>query len=108
MNLINKVKEESYIQWIEKFVTEVLNKGNIIGNEVVVEDVEFSKRILLTVDRDEYNIRTWSFHSVEDDENGQTCAEAVVYSLFKMVSDDKGSHEEEIDEGCLRIEWKNN
>ena len=29
MNLINKVTEESYAQWIEKFVIDVLNKCNV-------------------------------------------------------------------------------
>ena len=99
MNLINKVTEESYTQWIEKFVTDVLNKGNVRCKEVIIEDIEFSKRVFLTVDGEEYDIRTWNF---------QTCAEMVEYTLFKMVDDEHGSHGEEVDEGRLRIEWKNN
>ena len=50
MNLINKVTEESYTQWIEKFVTDVLNKGNVSCKEVIIEDTEFSKRVFLVVD----------------------------------------------------------
>ena len=50
MNLINNVTEESYTQWIEKFVTDVLNKGNVDYKEVIIEDIEFSKRVFLTVD----------------------------------------------------------
>ena len=61
MNLINKVTEESYTQWIEKFVTDVLNKGNVSCKEVIIEDIEFSKRVFLVVDEEEYDIRTWNF-----------------------------------------------
>lgn len=107
MKLINNVTEESYIQWIEKFVADVLNKGNINCEEVVIDDIEFSKRVFLTVDGEEYDIRTWNFCPVKKDENGQTCAEMVEYTLFKIVVDKLGSHGEEVDEGCLRIEWKN-
>ena len=108
MNLINNVTEESYTQWIEKFVTDVLNKGNVECKEVIIEDIEFSKRVFLVVDGEEYDIRTWNFHPVKKDENGQTCAEMVEYTLFKMVADKLGSHGEEVDKGYLMIEWKNN
>ena len=40
MNLTNNVTEESYTQWIEKFVTDVLNKGNVKCKEVIIEDIE--------------------------------------------------------------------
>ena len=43
MNLINNVTEESYIQWIEKFVTDVLNKYKVDCKEVIIEDIEFRK-----------------------------------------------------------------
>ena len=108
MNLINKVTEESYTQWIEKFVTDVLNKGNVKCKEVIIEDIEFNKRVFLVVDGEEYDIRTWNFRPTKKDKNGQTCAEMVEYTLFKMVADEHGSHGEEVDEGRLRIEWKNN
>ena len=108
MNLINKVTEESYAQWIEKFVIDVLNKCNVECNEVIIEDIEFSKRVFLVVDGEEYDIRTWNFRPTKNDKNGQTCAEMVEYTLFKMVDDEHGSHGEEVDEGRLRIEWKNN
>lgn len=108
MKLVNRVTEESYTQWIEKFVTDVLDIGEISGDEVIIEDIEFSKRVFLTVDGEEYTIRTWNFHPVEVDNNGKTCAEMVDYTLFKMVSDELGSHGEEMDEGYLRIEWENN
>ena len=48
------------------------------------------------------------FIQQKKDENGQTCAEMVEYTLFKMVADKLGSHGEEVDEGYLMIEWKNN
>ena len=47
MKLINKVTEESYIQWIEKFVRNVLFREKLTCEEVVIEDIEFSKRIFL-------------------------------------------------------------
>ena len=50
MKLINKVTEESYIQWIEKFVRNVLFREKLTCEEVVIEDIEFSKRIFLNID----------------------------------------------------------
>ena len=109
MNLINNATEESYTQWIEKFLTYVLNKGNVDCKEVIIEDIEFSKRVFLVVDGEEYDIRTWNFHPVDCDKNGKTCAEMVEYTLFKMVMDEDGNgHGEKVIEGRLRIEWKNN
>ena len=108
MNLINKVTEESYVQWIERFVVNVINKAKLNCNEVVIDDIEFSKRIFLTIDAEEYDIRTWNFHPVGEDKNGKTCAEIVDYTLFKMVMDNNGNgHGEEVGEGRLNIEWKN-
>jgi hypothetical protein len=107
MKIINKVTETSYIQWLEGFVKTVLNKAKIQCNEVTIEDIEFSKRIFLTIDGEEYNIRTWSFHPTGTDANGETCAENVVYTIYKMVADKDGSHGEESGEGRIGIEWKN-
>ena len=108
MKLINKVTEESYIQWIEQFVMDVINKAKLNCKKVVIGDIEFSKRIFLTIDEEEYDIRTWNFHPVSEDENGETCAEIVDYTLFKMIMDNNGNgHGEEVDEGRLRIEWNN-
>jgi hypothetical protein len=107
MKITNKVTETSYIQWVEGFVKAVLDKAEIQCNEVTIEDIEFSKRIFLTIDGEEYNIRTWSFHPTGTDSNGETCAENVVYTLYKMVDDNDGSHGEDIAEGCIGIEWKN-
>lgn len=75
--------------------------------EAIIEDIEYSKRIFLDIDGEEYIIRTWSFHSIEKDVKGHTCAEIVDYTLFKMVSDDMSSHGEEMYEGTLEIKWKN-
>ena len=75
---------------------------------MVIDDIEFSKRVFLTVDGEEFDIRTWNFRPSKKDENGQTCAEMVEYTLFKMFSDELGSYGEEVDEGYLRIEWENN
>ena len=43
-----------------------------------------------------------------EDKNGKTCAEIVDYTLFKIVMDNNGNgHGEEVGEGRLNIEWKN-
>ena len=82
MKLINKVTEESYIQWIEKFVRNVLFREKLTCEEVVIEDIEFSKRIFLNIDGEEYDIRTWSFNPIDADENGEICAEIVEYKQY--------------------------
>ena len=108
MKIINKVTEESYVQWIEKFVRNVLYKERITYTEASIEDIEFDKRIFLNVDGKEYDIRTWNFKPLDTDKNGNTCAEVVDYTLFKMVDDaDGGSHGEEVGEGQFIIEWNN-
>lgn len=108
MNIINKVKEESYIQWIENFVKRVIDTSGIECNEVVIVDIEFSKRIFITIDGKDYDIRTWNFHTIAVDEKGDSCAEIVRYTLFKMIWNEDGSgHGEEINNGTLRIQWKN-
>ncbi len=107
MKIISKVTDECYIQWIEDFVRQVLQKAKLSYEEVVIEDIEYSKRIYLVIDGKEYSLRTWNFHSVEKDENGHTCAEMVEYSLYEMVADESGSHGKEVDFGMIKIEWKN-
>ena len=109
MKLVNKVTDESYIQWVEKFVIDVINSASINCEEVIIDDIEFSKRVFLVVDNEEYDIRTWNFYPLDSDDNGKTCAEIVDYTLFKMVTDDNGdSYGEEVWEGRLRIDWNNN
>lgn len=107
MKIINKVTGSNYIQWIEKFVQDVLYRAQVSCNEVVIEDIEYSKRIFLTVDGEEYDIRTWDFKPVEKDLNGKTCAEMVDYTLYEMVKDIDGSHGKRIDFGKFKIEWEN-
>ena len=108
MKVINKVTEETYIQWIEKFVRNVLFRENLACEEVIIEDIEFSKRIFLNIDGKEYDIRTWNFKPIDTDENGETCAETVDYTLFKMVVDNDGNgHGEEVGDGRFIIEWTN-
>ena len=107
MKIINKVTDSSYIQWVEKFVQDVLDRAQISCNEVVIEDIEPDKRIFLTLDGEEYDIRTWNYQVVKKDTLGIPCAEMVRYSLFVMVNDDTGSHGDEADYGTIKIEWKN-
>lgn len=108
MKIINKVNDHNYIQWIEKFVTQVIEKSKLACEEVVIDDIEDSKRIYLIVDGEEYAIRTWNFHSVKKDEKDRTCAEMVDYSLYRIIDDGNGSgHGEDVSKGLLMIEWKN-
>ena len=107
MKIINKVENPNFTQWIEKFVKRVIKKSKLPCEEVIIDDVD-DKRIYLSVDGEEYNIRTWNYRPTKKDEEDRPCAEMVDYTLFKMVDDDDGGgHGEEICNGSLRIEWKN-
>lgn len=105
--MINKVTDIDYIQWIEDFVRRVLKHARIKYNEVVIEDIEPSKRIFIFIDEEEYDIRTWNYHTIKYDNNNKPCAESVEYTLFKIVLDEDGNHGEIVDEGRLKIEWVN-
>lgn len=105
--VINKVTDLGYIQWIEKFVRDVIKQANINCKEIIIEDIENSKRVFLTIDGKEYDVRTWNFDIVDTDSNGIPCAEIVDYTLYEMVVDVGGSHGQIIDCGKIRIEWKN-
>lgn len=109
MKIINKVTNEAYIQWIEKFVADVLKsaRAKVKCEEVIIEDVEPSRNISLSLDGKEYVIRTWNFHSVGTNLNGNTCAEDVEYTLYEMVEDEDGGHGNEVDFGLIRITWIN-
>ena len=107
MKITNKVTDENYTQWIKKFVIRVLKHAHIKCKEVVIEDIEPSKRIFISVDNKKYDIRTWNYHIVRYDNNGIPCAERVEYALFKIVSDNDGSHGEIVDEDSTQIEWVN-
>ena len=109
MKIINKVNDESYIQWIEKFVADVLKsaRAKVKCKEVVIEDIEPSRNISLSLDGKEYVIRTWNFHQIGTDLNGNTCAEDVEYTLYEMVEDEDGTHGNEVDFGLIRITWRN-
>lgn len=107
MKIINTINDPNYIQWIEKFVTRVIKKSKLLCKEVVIDDVD-DKRIYLSVDGAEYNVRTWNYRLTKKDEEDRPCAEMVDYTLFHMVDDGDGSgHGKEICNGSLRIEWKN-
>ena len=108
MEIVNKVTDKGYIQWIEKFVKEVIKKAKLKCQEVVIEDIEWSKRVFLKIDGEEYDIRTWNFHPIQQDSNGKTSAELVRYTIFKTIWDGDGTgHGEEVSEGHLEIDWKN-
>ncbi len=108
MKIINKVNDAGYIQWIEQFVNQIIQRSKLSCEEVIIEDIEYSKRIYLNIDGKEYVIRTWNFHPVEKDKENRTCAEKVDYTLFRMVNDDNGGgHGEDICKGAFRIEWEN-
>ena len=103
--IVNKITDEAYIQWIEHFVRVVIFKAYIKCSEVVIADIEQSKRIFLLIDGKEYTIRTWSFVPVEDDDKGHTVSENVTYTLYRMVDDENGSHGETVNDGQINICW---
>ena len=105
--IVNKVVDENYIQWIEKFVDTVLLLAEISYEEVIIKSVEQSKRIFLFVDGQDYIIRTWNFIPFNHDEDEKTNAETVVYTLYMSVEDKEGSYGEEIHSGNALIEWEN-
>lgn len=87
MKIINKVDDLGYIQWVEQFVSRIIQKSKISCEEVIIEDIEYSRYIYLKIDGEEYDIRTWNFHPVKKDEKNYTCAEMVDYTFFKMIND---------------------
>ena len=108
MKIINRVTDEDYIQWIRHFVVNVINHNDIEYTEVIIDDVEFSERIFIIIDGEEYDIRTWDFHPIGRDKNGEVCAEAVRYTLFKMIWGENGNgHGEEVCNGTEAICWDN-
>lgn len=107
MRIINKVTDPNYEQWIESFVARVLKRAHIKYNETIIEDIEPSRRVFLLIDNREYTIRTWNYHVIKCDKKNIPCAESVEYTLYAMVEDDSGSHGEIADEGCIKIQWKN-
>ncbi|MDY2589589.1 MAG: hypothetical protein SOW32_05305 [Agathobacter sp.] len=106
--LTNNITDEAYTPWIESFVKNIIYKAKIDCSKVVITDIEPDKRIFLLIDGKEYDIRTWSYDPVEEDEQGRTCSENVRYTLFKMVDEKDGSsHGVELDNGIIQIQWEN-
>ena len=107
-NITNNVKDGAYIQWIEGFVSFVLNNAEIECSAVSIDDIEPSKRIYLTVDgRTDYTIRTWDYTPIHYDDKGNPDSENIRYTLFKSVKDELGSHGEEVEKGIIPICWDN-
>ena len=106
--IVNKVKDKNYTQWIEDFVKSVVvYNAHIRYREIIIEDIEPDKRIFLLVNGEEYTIRTWDYQPINVDSNGRVCEEMVIYTLFKTVTDEHGSHGEVVIEGNLKIKWDN-
>ena len=105
--IINKVEDEDYVQWIKKFVTEVLEYASVKYKEVIIDNIEPNRRIFLLIDGNEYTIRTWDYHPVGYDDNGEVCSEEVEYTLFKTIEGEHSAHGEIVDDGYIRIDWKN-
>lgn len=101
----NNVKDEAYTQWIEGFVRSVIHQANMVCSEVIITDIEESKRIFLLIDGKEYDIRTWSYKPLDEDKNGNVFSETVVYTLYKIIPDKDGSHGEDIIDGQCNIYW---
>lgn len=106
-NITNNIKARAYVQWLEGFVSSVLNNAEIECSEVSIDDVEPSKRIYLTVDGTDYTIRTWDYTPIHYDDKGNPDYENIRYTLFKSVEDELGSHGEEVEKGIIPIYWDN-
>lgn len=90
------------------FCKTVINKAKLDCKEVIIDEIEFSERIYLIIDGEEYDIRTWNFRTIKTDNNGNPCAEIVDYALYKMIMDDEHfGHGEEICNGQTQITWIN-
>jgi hypothetical protein len=76
-----KINNEAYNQWIEQFISDVLTSAHINCNEVVIADIEPSTRIYITVDNEDYTIRTWNYTPIDKDKYNQPYSEAVDYTL---------------------------
>lgn len=108
MRIVNKVTEKTYIQWIKEFVSKVISLSGLSCEEIIIEDIEYGKRIFLIIDGIDYDIRTWDFVPTDKDANNEICSEIVRYTLFKTVCDgDGGSHSEEVYSGSIKISWEN-
>lgn len=108
MRIINETIDTGYEQWICDFCSRVIRLAEIECDEVVIEDIEYSKRIFILIDGKEYIIRTWNFSTCKWDDKNQPCSEIVRYTLFEDVIDDNGNgYGVEISNGCLMIEWIN-
>ena len=110
MTIIDTVKQPGYTQWIEGFVTNVLENANITATITTISKM-YNMRIYLFVDGREYMIHTKCFYRTGRDENGITNSEDVKYILYF-------GHEEceevedpitlnQISSGVLSIHWDN-
>lgn len=90
MDIINKVDDKNYNQWIEKFVTDILASTDFTTVTIEYEDAE---RIYITCDQTKFMIIIHEFYS--DD--------SVKYSLFKMLETDHGVYGEKFDCGYCKI-----
>ena len=108
MKITNQVTDPNYTQWIEKYASDVLKHAKLKCKEVIIEDIEPSKRIFLLVDGSKYTIRTWNYRPIKFDKNDMVCAECVEATLYKMVFEEDGSgHGEVMDDSMIKIKWKN-
>lgn len=48
MKITNKVNDPNYIQWIEKFVTQIIRESMLSCEEIIIDDVD-EKHIYLSV-----------------------------------------------------------
>lgn len=105
--VINILDKSCYIPWIETLVESVLEKSGVGYQEIIIEGMEGSKRIFLTVDGVEYTIRIWDVSATKIDQNNRPCAARIEYTLFKQVEGDVGNYSIDIFEDYEEIEWDN-
>lgn len=90
MNIINKIDDKNYNQWIEKFVTDILSSTDFITVTIEHTDAEC---IYITCDQTKFMIRIHKFYPDE----------SVRYSLFKILDTNHGICGEEFDCGYCKI-----
>ena len=113
-NVIDRVQESFFDQWISSYVQEVLRSGNIDADTVEIIALDGGKRFVLKVDGKDYVIRNWKYNPIEFDEQDRLCSYHVEYTLFDTLDfdvpvliDGKPTWNEGVVSGVMHITWNN-
>ena len=113
-NVIDRVQESFFDQWISSYVQEVLRSGNIDADTVEIVGLDGGKRFVLKVDGKDYVIRNWDYNPVEFDEQDRLCSYYIEYTLFDTLDfgmpvyiDGKPTWNEGVVSGVMQLTWNN-